>query len=188
MCVDIDWDTYEIKGPPFYEIWKNFESLVDQGIAKSIGVSNCNAQLYIDICAGARIRPVMNQIEINPHMSQTKLIGFLKKFGCNFTAYAPMGASSFSGNQVLQDETIKEIAEKYNATPAQISLAWNMSRDVCVIPKSTNPERMKQNFDALDIQLEQEDIDKIFALNKDARFFDPGNWEAHSWMLSPIFA
>lgn len=162
--------------------------LVDSGFTKSIGVSNCNSQLYIDICAGARIRPVMNQIEIHPHLNQEKLVSFLRKFGCEFTAYAPLGAASFSGNNVLEDETLKEIAEKYNATPAQIALAWNMSRGIVVIPKSTKVERMKANFNALDIQLEQEDIERINALNKDARFNDPGNWDQHSWHYSPIFS
>lgn len=188
MVVDIDNETFEIKGPPFYLIWKDMEKLVELGLAKSIGVSNCSVMLYIDICAGAKIRPAVNQIEINPLISQTKIVGYLRKFGCEFTAYAPMGAASFTGNSLLDNETIKSIAEKYSATPAQICLAWNLSRGISVIPKSTNKLRMKQNFEALDLKLEEEDIETINGLNQNLRFFDPGNWDEYSWKFSPVFA
>ena len=186
---DVDWENCVVKGPPMHEVWKTFEKLQADGLTKSIGVSNCNVMLFIDMLAGAKVKPVMNQIENNPYLAQNRLVEFTKRFGCETTAYAPMGASSFTGNDLLKDETLSAIAEKHNATPAQISLAWNINRGVIVIPKSTNPERMKQNFEALDIKLDEEDIEKINKLDKNKRMFDPATWDTpeYGWKFSPIF-
>ena len=70
---DVDWDTFEVKGPPMYEVWKNMENMQDLGLTKSIGISNCNAMLFVDMYAGAKYKPVTNQIECNPVVSQSKL-------------------------------------------------------------------------------------------------------------------
>ena len=188
-CTDVDWDNAEVKGPPMYEVWKDMESLVEKGYTKSIGISNCNAMLFIDMLAGAKIKPVTNQIENNPYLAQTKLVEFTGKFGCTTTAYAPIGASGFTGNNLLEDETIVAIAEKHSATAAQICLAWNIARGVIVIPKSMNKERIKQNFEALDITLDEEDIEKINGIDKGARKFNPEGWDApqYGWKYVPIF-
>lgn len=172
-----------------HEIWKQYEDLHAQGLTKSIGVSNCNAMLFIDILAYAKVKPVVNQIETNPYLQQTRLINLTKKFGCETTAYSPLGSAAWTGNDLCKDEAIVALAEKYNATPAQIALAWNMNRGVVVIPKSTNPERMKLNFDSLDIQLSEEDIETITKIDKNLRYFDPGNWDypQYGWKYSPIF-
>lgn len=187
---DVDWDTYEIKGPSMYETWKELEIAKDEGKVKSIGISNCNNMLFVDICAGAKKhKPVMNQIECNPYFSQPKVVDFQGKFGTKITAYAPIGAAGFTGNNLLDDATLKEIAEKHSATVAQISLAWNMQRGVAVIPKSMTKERIQQNFDALDITLDEEDIEKIDGLNTDVRVFNPENWNyPHlGWIKNPIY-
>ena len=171
-----------------HKVWSDMEKLYEAGLAKNIGVSNCSAMLFIDICAGAKVKPAVNQIECNPYFSQTQLIEFLRKFGCETTAYAPIGAATFSGNNVLDDETLNQIAEKHGATPAQIALAWNIHRGVSVIPKSTQDERMKKNFESLDIKLDEEDIERINKLNRNSRHFDPGQWNEYGWKYSPIFA
>lgn len=186
---DVDWETTEIKGPPMYEVWKQFEAIQEAGLSKSIGISNCTAMLFVDMVAGAKIRPVTNQIETNPYHSQQKLVDFTKKFGCTTTAYAPIGAAGFTGNDLLKDETLLAIAEKHNSTAAQIALAWNIARGVIVIPKSMTKERIKSNYEALDIKLDEEDIEKINALNGDKRHFNPEGWNypAYGWVKVPIF-
>lgn len=186
---DVDWDNAEVKGPPMYEVWKNMEKVQEAGLTRSIGISNCTAMLFVDILAGAKIKPVTNQIENNPQIAQTKLVEFTAKFGCTTTAYAPIGASAFTGNNLLDDETLKKIAEKHNATPAQIALAWNMHRGVAVIPKSTTQKRIKENFEALDVKLDEEDIEQINALDSHRRHFDPAGWDApqYGWKYVPIF-
>lgn len=186
---DVDWEAVEVKGPPMYEVWKNMEAVYEKGLTKSIGISNCNAMLFVDMYAGAKVKPVTNQIENNPYLSQAKLVNFLKKFGCTTTAYAPIGASGFTGNDLLEDPTLKQIAEKHGATTAQISLAWNIHRGVSVIPKSMSKDRIKENFEALSIKLDEEDVEKINGLDQNKRTFNPENWDApqYGWKYTPIF-
>jgi len=186
---DVDWDTYEIKGPPMHEVWTNMEKQVDAGLTKSIGVSNCNAMLFVDMLAGAKIKPVNNQIENNPHLAQKNLVEFTKKFGCTTTAYAPIGASGFTGYNMLDDETLKKIAEKHNASAAQIALAWNMQRGVIVIPKSMNKERIKENYEALSVDLSEEDVEEINKIDQGKRNFDPAGWDSpeYGWKYAPMF-
>ena len=186
---DVDWETTEIKGPPMYKVWKDFEKVHEAGLTKSIGLSNCNNMLFVDIVAGAKIRPAINQIETNPYHSQQKLIDFQAKFGTKCTAYAPLGAKAFTGGDLLKDETLAAIAEKHSATTAQVALAWNIQRGVIVIPKSMTQERIKQNFEALDVTLDAEDIEKINGLNGDKRFFNPEEWNYpdYGWINVPIF-
>lgn len=186
---DVDWDNAEIKGPPMYEVWKGMEKVNEAGLTKSIGISNCNAMLFVDMLAGAKIKPVTNQIENNPHFAQTDLVKFMEKFGVTTTAYAPIGASGFTGNDLLKDDTMKAISEKHNATTAQISLAWNMKRGVIVIPKSMHKERIKENYEALSIQLDDDDMEKLNKLDQDKRKFNPIGWDApqYGWKYVPIF-
>jgi alcohol dehydrogenase (NADP+) len=186
---DVDWETFEIKGPPMHEVWSNMEKLVEQGLTKSIGISNCNAMLFVDMLAGAKIKPVTNQIETNPYFSQDKFIKFMDKFGVKTTAYAPIGASGFTGNDLLEDETLTRIAQNSTVTTAQLALAWNMARGVAVIPKSMSKERIKENFEALKITLDENLMNEIDALNRDKRAFNPEGWEApqYGWKFTPIF-
>ena len=187
MCTDVDWENCVVKGPPLHDVWKEMEGLVEKGLTKSIGVSNCSVMMLIENLAGAKIKPVTNQIENNPYLSQVELVAFFKKFGVTTTAYAPMGASGWTGNNLLDDETLKEIAEKHNATPAQIALAWNLSRGIAVIPKSVTKERIKANFEAQNIKLDEEDIERINGLNINRRNFDPEKWNEFDWLYTPIF-
>jgi diketogulonate reductase-like aldo/keto reductase len=145
--------------------------------------------LFVDMLAGAKIKPVTNQIEANPYFTQEKLILFTEKFGTTTTAYAPLGAGGWTGNNLLEDETLKEIAEKHDATPAQISLAWNIGRGVAVIPKSNKKERLHENFEALKITLSEEEIEKISKLNQNRRMFDPEKWDFENigWKYTPVF-
>lgn len=186
---DVDWETFEFLGPSVHDTWKEFEKIKEQGKAKSIGVSNVNNMLFVDLCAGAKIRPAVNQIETNPYFAQPKVVDFQRKFGVSITAYAPIGASGFTDNDVLKDPVLAEIAEKHNATVAQIALAWNIARDVVVIPKSMTEERILENFNALDITLDEEDIEKINAIDRGFRGFNPENWvaPARGWNKQPLY-
>ena len=189
MATDVDWETCEIKGPPLHEVWKNLEACYEKGLIKNIGVSNCSVMMFIEIYAGAKIKPATNQIEWNPYLSQQELVKFFQKFGCSITAYAPIGASGWTGNNLLDDVVIKEIAEKHNATTAQICLAWNHSRGIACIPKSVNKERMKLNIESQKITLDEEDIEKINGLNCNRRNFDPEIWDRpqDGWHYTPYF-
>jgi alcohol dehydrogenase (NADP+) len=190
MVTEIDWDNAKVTGPSMHEVWKQMETVFDSGLAKNIGVSNCPAMLFLDLLATAKVTPAVNQIESNPYFHQTDLIEITRKFGCETTAYAPMGASTFTGNDMLDDETLKAIAEKHDASVAQICLVWQIQRNVVVIPKSTNNERMKKNFEASNINLDEEDITKIGEIDKQRRKFDPKNWADPEidWKNMPIWS
>ena len=188
MITDVDFENWVIKGPPLHQVWKDMEELVEQGLIKSIGVSNCSVMMLINLLAGSKIKPVNNQIENNPYLSQNELVLFCQKFGVSITAYAPIGSPLRTNNNLINDEVIEEIAEKHNANPGQIALAWNISRGVGVIPKSISKERIKSNIEAQNIQLDEEDIERINALNWNKRSFDPETNKAfNEWHNLPYF-
>ena len=149
------------------------EALVEKGLIRSIGLWNWNVMMLIEILAGAKIKPVINQIENHPYFSQKELVSFFHKFGVFITAFAPLSSPMRTGNNLLEDEVLSEIAEKHNAIPAQIVLAWSLSRNVVVIPKSITKERIKLNIESQNIKLEDDDIERINSLNWDKRLFSP---------------
>ena len=91
------------------------------------------------------------------------------------TAYCPLGGTG-QLQELLKDSVIVEVASKYHATPSQIILAWGMKRGYAVIPKSSNPQRLKENFEAIKIDLSREDLLRVSALNKDKRSVDPADF------------
>ena len=143
---------------PLNETWQALESCVDDGLTRHIGVSNFNSQKIQEITKGARIKPEMNQIELHPFLSQEKLVDYCKENNIHLTAYSPLGSmdrpdalKNVDEPILLEHPTIKEIANDYNATPAQILISWSIHREIAVIPKSTNSGRIKENFNALNI-------------------------------------
>ena len=125
MVTDIDWKTKKIRGPTMLETWKQMEKVNEAGLTKSIGVSNCPAMMYLDLLAGAKITPQINQIEVNPYFHQTDLIEFTKSWGTETTAYAPIGAAKWTGNDLLEDKVLNEIAEKHNQDGVD-DVVWNL--------------------------------------------------------------
>ena len=89
----------------------------------------------------AKIVPAVNQVETHPHQAQPELLEFCKQHGIILTAYSPSGYS-----QVAEDPTIKKLAEKYNVSPPQISLAWHLARGTAAVPKSRNEARQRANL------------------------------------------
>lgn len=162
----IHWPAHFIfTDTPLHKIWPVFESLVDQGLAKSIGVSNFNLQLLGDLLTYARIKPVVNQIELNPFVVQKELVDFALSRGVVSVAYCPIAR----GAGLAENETLKALSDKYAATPTQVALNWNLSRGVAVIPKSSNPERQKQNLEITHFKLTEEEIEQVNKLDRNER-------------------
>ncbi|KAJ4299909.1 NAD(P)H-dependent D-xylose reductase (XR) [Kalmusia sp. IMI 367209] len=170
------------------ETWEQMEALVDQGIAKSIGVSNFQAQLLYDVQTYAK-HPISSlQIEHHPYLVQAELVKMAQTHNITITAYSSFGPQSFlelppqfrqraSNVDLLFDaEPIKSIASKHNKTPAQVLLRWATQRNIAVIPKSNNQNRLAQNLDVTSFDLAQEELDSISALDKGLRFNDPGHY------------
>ncbi|CAF1317504.1 unnamed protein product [Adineta steineri] len=153
----------------FIETWKAMELLIDEGLVKSIGLSNFNEEQIERILQICKYKPVVNQVEIHPYCPQIELENFCKKHQILLEAYAPLGAKDRSWKnendpEILEDKTIKSIAEKYNVHPASILLHYIIDRNIICIVKSSNYQRIKDNFNLFQqnqFQLTQEDFNKI---------------------------
>ena len=178
-----DNGTIELDNVPIRDTWEALESIVDQGIARSIGVSNFQAQSIMDLNTYARIPISALQIEHHPYLVQPDLVALAKEMNIAVTAYSSLGPQSYvelnngraSANELLMEtDTVKKAAEKHGKSPAQVLLRWATQREVAVIPKSNNPDRLAQNLDVLNFDLTEAEIYEISGLDKGIRFNDPG--------------
>lgn len=166
------------------ETWQAMEKLVDNKLAKSIGISNFNGQLLMDLLRYAKITPATLQIEHHPYLTQEGLVNFAQNEGIAITAYSSFGPQSFLelGMQrakdtplLMDNDTVKKIADKHSKTPAQVLLRWATQRKVAVIPKSNNQGRLAQNLDVTGWDLGDDELKAVSSLDKGLRFNDPLN-------------
>ncbi|WP_026531280.1 aldo/keto reductase [Haematomicrobium sanguinis] len=147
----------------YVDTWKAFVELQKQGRVKSIGVSNFPIEQLGEIIEATGVTPAINQVETHPYFNQEELRAFHKEHGILHESWSPLG----QGKEVLEDPVIVKIAEKHGATPAQVIIAWHLALGNVVIPKSVTPERIVENFAALDVKLDDEDVEAINGLSKD---------------------
>ncbi len=170
-------DLYLIHWPvegKYKEAWRALEYLYKEGRVKAIGVSNFQVHHLQDLLKDAEIKPVINQIELHPYLSQEKVREFCKENDIQVEAWSPLMA----GNGLLENDILKEIAKKYNKTTAQVVLRWDLQNQVITIPKSTNEGRLVENIDIFGFNLSKDDMDRIDSLNKDLRVGpDPDNFD-----------
>ncbi|CAH1959429.1 unnamed protein product [Acanthoscelides obtectus] len=148
----------------YVETWKGMEECVDQGLAKSIGLSNFNEEQITRVLENCRIRPAVNQIEVNPNLNQKDLIGFCKEREIVVTGYCPLGRAAQS-----QDQKVVEMGKKYGKTAAQVVLRYLISLGIAVIPKSVNENRIQENIQIFDFDLDPEDISYLDSRNTGQR-------------------
>jgi D-xylose reductase len=173
---------------PIQETWQALEETVDAGIARSIGISNAQAQTLYDIQRYAR-HPISNlQIEHHPYLVQPELVALAREQGIAVTAYSSFGPQSFlelppafraraKDVPLLFDvAVVKSAAAKLGKTPAQVLLRWATQRGVAVIPKSNNVDRLRQNLEvgSASFELSEEEVEAISKLDRGLRFNDPG--------------
>lgn len=164
---------------PISETWKGMESVLNEGLTRHIGVSNFNSKDLENLWDKSNHKPEVNQVEIHPLLPQNELLEFSNQKGIHLTAYAPIGSGGNAEKSIsiLENQTILKLAEEKNCSPAQIALAWNMARNISVIPKSTNKKRIAQNFNATAVELSNEEIKEIDDINLSHRFIDGKFWE-----------
>lgn len=158
---------------PLELTWAEMEKAYNDGLVKAIGVSNFNQADLNRLIEKGEVAPAVNQVENHPLLQQNELIDFCHKNDIAVTAYSPLGSQHHeSGESVLENQVIKEIAERLKVTSAQVVLAWQMQRGVTVIPKSVHESRLKENFAAQAIVLDDADMAQIAALDKGYRFIN----------------
>ena len=163
---------------PVRETWEAMEGLVDAGLVKAVGVANFTAPLLLDLFSYARIQPAVNQIELHPYLQQTRLLDFCRRLGMVVTAYSPLARPGYEemSARLVDEKIIRSIANAHGKTPAQVLLRWGIQRTTVVIPKSTHPERIKENIDVFDFELSEGDMHAIAGLERGLRIVDPYQW------------
>lgn len=171
---------------PMYKIWAEYERMVELGLTKSIGVSNFNFQLLNDLLSYAKIKPVTNQIELHPYLSQHRLVESMKSNGIIPTAFSPLARGNFKEKGPLTDPVIAQIAKEIGKSPGQVILAWHVARGHAIIPKSSRYERAIENAEAINIKLSPEHVKLIDGLNRNFRILDPADWY-ETYKFYPVF-
>ncbi|WP_033829616.1 aldo/keto reductase [Bacillus andreraoultii] len=160
-------DLYLIHWPgkdKYVETWHALEKLYKDGRVRAIGVSNFHIHHLQKLMEQSDEKPVINQVELHPYLSQKELITFCQNEGIAVEAWSPLGRG-----RLLNDPTLVEIGKKYGKTAAQVTLRWHLQNEVIVIPKSVTPSRIKENAEIFDFELTEEEMKKIDSLNKNER-------------------
>ncbi len=169
-------DLYLIHWPvegKYKDAWRALETLYKEGRVKAIGVSNFQVHHLEDLMKDAEIKPVINQVELHPRLTQKELKAFCQDNNIQLEAWSPL-----MQGQLLDNEVLKEIAAKHNKSVAQIIVRWDLQNGVMTIPKSTKEHRIVENVDLFDFELTQEELEVIDGLNQNHRVGpDPDNFD-----------
>ena len=149
----------------YLDTWKTMIKLKEQGLARSIGVSNFHQPHLERIVKETGVVPTVNQIELHPYLQQAELRKVHEEMGIHTESWSPLAQG-----HALKDEVVASIAQKHLKTTAQVIIRWHLDSGFIVIPKSEKAERIAGNFDVLDFELDQQDKAVIRALNQDKRF------------------
>lgn len=153
-------------GEDFDKSWKVFMDYKDQGIVKSIAVCNFMPEQLVKLFEVGE-KPSMDQLESHLYLQDPETINFLKENNITHQAWSPLARTQ---GGILEEEILNKLADKYNKTPAQIALRWHIDRGTMIIPKSVHKERLKENIDIFDIELDEADLNSLASLDKKKRF------------------
>ncbi|XP_049795325.1 aldo-keto reductase family 1 member A1-A-like isoform X2 [Schistocerca nitens] len=174
-------DSGKIKREDLFIVTKAMEGQVDAGRARSIGLSNFNARQVKRVWQSARIKPANLQVELHVYFQQSQLRAFCRALDITVCGYIPLGAPGVrppgraaitvdTSKQPKRDQmtnpVVSQIAQKHRKTNAQVLLRYVVQLGVAAIPKSTNPDRLRQNFDVFDFELSAEDMEALEQLDK----------------------
>lgn len=146
------------------DTWKGMEALYEAGKVKNIGVSNFTEDNLETLKAHTSIKPVINQVEFHPYLTQRNLRSYLASENIQAESWSPL-----MNAEILTDETVNDIAQELGKSPAQVVIRWNIDHGVVTIPKSITPHRIDENLNVFDFSLSTEQIERIDALNQDRR-------------------
>jgi 2,5-diketo-D-gluconate reductase A len=147
----------------YVETWKALIKAKEQGLVRTVGVSNFLPEHIERIIEATGVFPAVNQIETHPYFQQQDVRGFHVRHGIQLESYSPLGSGA-----VLNDKTIAALARAHEKSPAQVILRWHMQEDFVAIPKSVTPDRIRQNLEVFDFELSEEEMNAIRALDNPA--------------------
>lgn len=177
--LELDYvDLYLIHWPVdgYLEAWHKLEELYRQKKMRAIGVSNFTKSHLDHLLHNSSEVPVINQVECHPYLQQESYRQYLAAKGIVMQAWGPLGQAK---SDLLTNEAIKAIGDKYGKSNAQVMLRWNIQRGVNVIPKSQTASRIKENFEVFDFSLNDDDMEQISLMDQDRHYgTDPNNQEA----------
>lgn len=176
-------DLISLSEVPLTQTWQGLIDLKEKGLTKHIGVSNFSIKKINQIIEETGIIPEVLQIELHPFLQQPKLLNYTNEKGIFLTGYCPLGSADRPAVRILEGEpklfqqkVILDIAQDKGISPAQVILAWAVNRGTSVIPKSVNPERLKQNIESADIELSTDEMEKMNSLDLHYRYIKGDFW------------
>jgi len=152
------------RGLLYVDSWKAMEKLKNEGLVRSIGVCNFHTHHIDEILKVAEHKPVLNQIELHPWLTQEKTLTFDNEHSIVTQAWSPLARG-----KILEEQSLAALAEKHGKSVAQIVLRWHIQRGVAVIPKSNSKERIVENMNVFDFELSADEVASITALNTNFR-------------------
>ncbi len=189
-------DFVSLEEVPLIETWQVMEATAEQGLAKHLGVSNFSIKKLRALKEQATHAPEMNQVEMHPLLQQNDLLTFCQQENIHLTAYSPLGSGDRPERlkkeddvNLLEEPTIQQIADKHGCSTAQVLIRWAVARGTAVIPKSVNPERIRQNLAAAKVELDKQDTQQIAELDRHRRYVDGTAWvmEGNSYTLANLW-
>ncbi|HEX3805747.1 MAG TPA: aldo/keto reductase [Gaiellaceae bacterium] len=157
----IHWPLPTLYDGDFVSTWKTMEEFRADGRARSIGVSNFQVAHLERLAAETDTVPAVNQIELHPYFQNREVDAYGRAHGIRTEAWAPIAQG-----KVLDDQLLKEIAQRVGRTVAQVTLRWHIQKSNIVFPKSVTPSRIKENFELFDFELSADDVAAIDGLDQ----------------------
>ena len=159
----------------YFAAWRAMEKAYEEGKLRAIGVSNFYPNILTNFCETVKIRPMVNQVELHPYFTQESALETMNYYGVVPEAWAPLGGGRYNP---FENEMLNGIAAVHNKSVSQVILRWNIQRGVVIIPKSTHEERIRENFDIWDFDLNEEEMKQIASLDMGysgsrAKHFEP---------------
>lgn len=179
---------------PIIETWEAMLEAQKQKLVKHLGVSNFSVKKLKDLMNKTDKHPEMNQVELHPFLQQEELIAFCHANNIHLTAYSPLGSGDRSTQMkassepsLLKNPLVKDIASKHNVSEAQVLIAFHLHRNTAVIPKSTNPKRIKENLSSANLRLQDTDIQQLKTLDRHYRYVNGKFFETSDGKYTNIF-
>lgn len=176
-------DFFSLEEMPLTKTWGGMQACVQKGLTRHIGVSNFSISKIEAISRGATIKPEMNQIELHPYLQQEEMRAYCREHAIHLTAYSPLGSmdrpaamKKADEPSLLENPTVLGIAQTHGYSPAQVLLRWSIERGIAVIPKSTDPKRLAENLETVNLKLSDRDMAELAKLNTGFRYVHGEFW------------